>query len=257
MLSCKPAKTPFWLSDISVPPANIEIKPLNKQEHEQYRSIVGSLLYAANITRIDIAYIVNVLGRYNNKPYNYHLTAAKHVLRYLRGTMDKKLIFGPLINPTTNGPFDLCIYTDSNWANEKSDRKSTGGFIVLMNGRPVSWQSKKQSTVANSSTEAEYYALTDAVKEALFIRQWFQVYCNTIVPIKILCDNQGSIHWADHTTDHNRTKHIDIKHFFVREHVKNKTVIVEYVDTTNQLADILTKATGVQIFQRIRETLLK
>jgi Reverse transcriptase (RNA-dependent DNA polymerase)/Integrase core domain/Chromo (CHRromatin Organisation MOdifier) domain/gag-polypeptide of LTR copia-type len=249
MNNCKSASNPFWITDLSVPPQKIEPCLLNEEEHSEYRSIVGSMLYAAIITRIDITYIVSVLTRYLSKPYNYHLIAAKHVLRYLHGTMDKKLTFGP--SNSNSNSYNLTIYTDSNWANEKFDRKSTGGYVTLLNGYPIAWQSKKQSTIALSSTEAEYYALGDAVREALFIRQWFEFYCGQLIPIHIKCDNQGALHIADHSTNHNRTKHIDIQHYFVREHVKNNSILLSYVNTQDQLADILTKATTLQVFNRL------
>lgn len=126
----------------------------------------------------------------------------------------------------------------------------------MFNGCPIAWQSKKQSTIALSSTEAEYYALGEAVREAIFLRQWFQFYCGKELQIHVKCDNQGALHIADHSTNHNRTKHIDIQHFFVREHVKSKAVILSYVSTQEQLADILTKATSKQVFLRLRDQLL-
>jgi hypothetical protein len=126
----------------------------------------------------------------------------------------------------------------------------------LINGCPIVWQSKKQDTTALSSTEAEYYAVTEAVKECLYLIQWFKVYRNeTLIPI-IRCDNQGAIHIASHSTNHNRTKHIDIKHHFVREHVNNKSIDIRYVSTKDQLADILTKAMDGKIFQKFRNLLL-
>jgi hypothetical protein len=251
---CKPAKSPHWIKDLSVPPDKPEPRELNAEEHEEYRSIVGSLLYAAIITRVDIAYITGILGRYLAKPYNYHLTAAYHVLRYLRGCSDKKLTFGSTTG--TESTYDVTIYTDSDWAQERDNRKSVGGWILLLNGRPIVWQSKKQRTIALSSTEAEYYALGEAVREAIYIRQWFKHYVGENFPVKILCDNQGTLHIADHSTNHNRTKHIDIQHFFVREYIRNKSVFVSYINTSDNLADILTKATAISIFTGLRDRLL-
>jgi hypothetical protein len=110
--------------------------------------------------------------------------------------------------------------------------------------------------VAKSSTEAEYYALTEAVSEALFARQWFHHYTGHLLQVEIRCDNTGAKCLADHSTNHNRTKHIDVKHFFVREHVEKGIVHIEYISTIEQLADILTKATTPVIFTRLRERLL-
>jgi hypothetical protein len=257
MLDIKPVNNPHWVNDITICPDNIEPQLLNESEHHLYRSIVGSMLYAANITRIDISYIIGVLARYTHQPYNYHLAAAKHVLRYLRGSMNHKLTFGinHKIIPNNDGKFNITQYTDSSWANEKDNRKSTGGWITTINGYPINWQSKKQQTIALSSTEAEYYALTECVNETIFIQQWFKFYGdilnNSPTPIKVKCDNQGAIFMSDHSTNHNRTKHIDIKHFYIREIIKQNKIKIEYIPTKDQLADILTKATTTQVFKSL------
>ena len=256
MLDCKSDVTPFLYPDLSVPPPKIECYELDSKETKLYQSIVGSLMYAANITRVDIAYITHALARYCNKPMNYHLAAAKKVLRYLKGSSNLKMIFQSRIKFDPNVPFRITIFSDSNWAMDKDDRKSTGGYVVLINGCPISWQSKKHSTVALSSTEAEYYSLTDAVTEGMFLRQWFKYYLKVDLTINIYCDNQGAMHIADHSTNHNRTKHIDIKHFYVRQHVKDKKVVISFVPTTDQLADILTKPVKKIIFQRLVKLLL-
>ena len=252
MDQCKPTNHPFAYPDITVVPDGVTPIPLSKSDHELYRSIVGSIAYAANITRMDLSYIVGVLARYVNSPFNYHLVAAKYVLRYMRGTSHYQLKFVSKEGQSNS----VQVYTDSNWANERADRISTGGWIVAMNGRPISWQSKKQSSTSLSSTEAEYYSLCSAVREALFIRQWFSVYCDTTIPIPILCDNQGALHIADHSTNHDRTKHIDIKHFFVREHVKSGSILLKFTPTTDQLADILTKTMQLQVYRRLVGLLL-
>jgi hypothetical protein len=251
MDQCKPASTPFKYEDLTVLPDGCEPHVLNEEEHEEYRSIVGSLLYAANWTRLDLSYVVGVLARFVAKPYNYHLEAAKHVLRYLNGTKDKHLTFG-----TSTDADKLIIYSDSNWAGDRVDRKSTGGHVSVFHGHPIVWQSKKQKTIALSSAEAEYYALGEAVREALFIRQWYKVYTGRTLAVHIKEDNQGAIYMSDHPTNHSRTKHIDIQHFFIREHAKNKDVEITYIPTTDQLADILTKATSKATFLSLRDRLM-
>jgi cell fate (sporulation/competence/biofilm development) regulator YlbF (YheA/YmcA/DUF963 family) len=254
--NANPCINPFLTEDVTVPPQKITVKPLNKEEHEKYRSIVGSLLYAANITRVDIAYIVGVLARYCASPMNYHLMAAKKVLRYLRGTTDYQLIFKG--SSKSNTQYNLILYTDSSWGDNKDDRKSTGGHLSTINGCPIAWQSKKQSTTALSSTEAEYYALSATVREALFLRQWFRVYRGQQlkIPVEIKCDNQGAIQMSDHTTNHNRTKHIDIQHYFIREHVRQNKISVNYIKSADQLADILTKVMKTPNFRRLCQLLM-
>ncbi|MGZ8925640.1 MAG: reverse transcriptase domain-containing protein, partial [Nitrososphaeraceae archaeon] len=258
LMDIRPASTPHWHTDITIVPDKVEPEILNESEHHLYRSIVGSMLYAANITRLDISYVIGVLARYTHKPYNYHLAAAKHVLRYLRGTTNYKLTFGGNItNNDNNQLFNIIMYTDSNWANEKDNRKSTGGWLTTINNLPINWQSKKQNTIAQSSTEAEYYALTEAVNETRFVQQWFKFCCNLDldIPIVIKCDNTGAIHMSDHSTNHNRTKHIDIKHFYIRDIIKQYPIRIEYIPTKDQLADILTKATTTQVFKDLIDKL--
>ena len=158
----------------------------------------------------------------------------------------------------------IIVYSDSNWANEKEDRISTGGWLLTVNDRPINWQSKKQkkdkniSLVALSSTESEYYALTEAVKESVFIKQWFNFYCKQSIGliINVKADNQGAIHIADHSTNHNRTKHIDIQHYFIREHVRQNKISVNYIKSADQLADILTKVMKTPNFRRLCQLLM-
>jgi hypothetical protein len=259
----KTVSTPYLYSDITACPEGVIDKELTAEEHVEYRSIVGELLYAATISRMDIAYIVSSLARYVNKPHNYHMAAAVRVLQYLLGREHYSLTFSNNHNNKKENqrdeiahPHHFIIYSDSNWGGDKEDRKSVSGWISMYNGRPISWQSKKQSTVALSSTEAEFYALSEAVKEALFIRQWMKNYFGHEIQIEIRGDNMGSLFIADHTTSHNRTKHIDIKYFFIRNHIKDEKVRLEYVPTGKQMADILTKATAVHIFEKMTKDLL-
>ena len=253
-LSGRIVSTPFLYRDLSVPPTGIDVVKLNDREQLEYRSIVGSLLYAANITRIDLSYIIGILTRHVNEPFNYHMSAARRVLQYVRERTDKKLIFS-FSNEQVNN-YKIIIYSDSNHAGDKCDRKSTSGWISTFNDHPICWQSKKQSTTALSSTEAELYGLCEAVKESLFLRQWFQYYTGKIPEIEIRGDNQGSLFQADHTTNHNRTKHVDVQYFFIREHIHNGDIYLKYVSTMDELADILTKATRSEIFGRLCQRLL-
>jgi hypothetical protein len=131
-------------------------------DQAQYQSIVGSLMYAAQATRPDIAIAVAALSRYLLKPYKTYMTATKRVLRYLKSTADTKLIF-----PGPGGSSEgLVGYTDSDWAGDRHDQKSQGSYLFKMAGAPISWKSKKQTVVARSTTEAEYLACSEATQEA-------------------------------------------------------------------------------------------
>ncbi|KAG6616766.1 RxLR effector candidate protein [Phytophthora cinnamomi] len=152
---------------------------------------------------------------------------------------------------------ELCGYSDADWAGDIESRRSTSGYAFMMNGGCISWRSKKQRTVALSSTEAEYMALSEATQEAV----WLKVFLRELgemasdEAIKIYEDNQGSIALAKNPEFHKRTKHIDIRYHFVREKVEDGQVVLEYCSTKDMLADIMTKAiTSVQ-FEVLRHKL--
>jgi hypothetical protein len=155
-----------------------------------YLSIVGSIMYAALGTRPDIAYAVSVLSRYNSKPYTSQLTAAKRVLRYLKGTADAKLVFPG--RASADIPV-LIGYTDSDYTMDRADRKSQGGYIFHTNGAPISWQSRKQRLVALSTTEAEYIACSEATREARWLsRLHQQVTGQDATPLPVYTDSAGA-----------------------------------------------------------------
>jgi hypothetical protein len=141
-----------------------------------------------------------------------HWIAVKRIFRYLQGTLQFKLRFGGL------SPQDVVGYCDADWAGDLEDRRSTTGFVFMMGGGTTSWSSKRQPTIALSTTEAEYMAMV------------------------IRCDNQGAISLTKNPTQHARTKHIDVQHHFVRERVENGEVTFEYCSTEEMVADVLTKA---------------
>jgi hypothetical protein len=248
--------TPFQYADISsfdVDTPESELEILDPVEQKLYQSKVGEILYAANITRIDLQFIIGVLARYVSCPLRRHMQAIDRVIRYAACTRDRKLVFN-FSDPSSREGCSLINYTDSDWATERVDRKSTSGWLCLLNGAPVGWQSKKQTIVATSSTEAEYYGITEAIKEALFMQQFIKHYYlndnETIIPL-IKSDNEGAILMADHATDHNRTKHIDIRYHFIRDHLHKRDIDLQYVETSKNIADILTKAVRPQIYQQL------
>jgi hypothetical protein len=249
-----PRTQPYFRPDITVCPDGIIPLKLDAGEMKLYQSIVGSLLYAANFTRVDISFITNCLARYMHEAYNYHLQAAYHVLRYLVGTTDKAMIFksaGPRSEKN-----EIIIYSDSDYAGSKDDRISVSGYISVINESIIHWASKKQKTVALSSTESELYALHDAVREALYLRNWFEFYLDETIVVKILCDNQSMMKIADHGTNHDRTKHIHVRYLSMRENLKSGEIVLEYVPTAENLADILTKCTNGPRFRLLSSQLL-
>jgi len=205
-------------------------------------------MYLATCTRPDIAYAVGTLARFSSKPNQTHWVAAKRVLRYLKGTANLGIIFSGGDEPRS------CVgYSDADWAGDKEDRRSTSGYIFQIAGGPVSWRSRKQDTVALSTAEAEYVALSSAAQECVWMRRLNTELGNPPQgPTTILEDNQSSIAMARNPQYHGRVKHIDIKHHFVREQVSSGTIELKYCPTNEMLADMLTKGLAQQQFCLLR-----
>jgi hypothetical protein len=259
--SCKPASTPFpsAVQDVSSAPSNSLPDIADADLTTKYQRLVGCLLYLAIATRPDIAYYAMWLGQFNARPSRAHFLAAKHVLRYLSGTKDLALCFG---SPSSRVPTTLRGYlqtvgcSDADWASDTTDRKSISGYSFYFEGSLVSWSAVKQKSIALSSTEAEYYALTHAFKEAL----WLRVFLSLLKfpsprPFPILCDNQAACSLSNSPALSTRSKHIDIRHHFIRDHVHNGSFSTTWIPTEDMPADIFTKALPFPVFSRHREVL--
>lgn len=205
-----------------------------------YRYAVGCLNYIACWTRPDIQHAVSYVSQFLERPSKEHWGAVKRILRYLRGTSTYGLCYQSNV---PDPDFTLMGYADADWAGDMETRKSLSAYCFLLSSAVVNWSSKKQSSVALSSTEAEYKALTDAAKEA----EWEQSFLAGLhfsqpQPTTIFCDNQSTIALVGNPRFHARTKHIEIQHHYVRQSVERKLVKIEYVPTDINAADLLTKA---------------
>jgi hypothetical protein len=200
-----------------------------------YSELVGALLYLSTCTRPDIAQAVGVLTRYMSNPSSEHWLAAKAVLRYIAGTLD----YGVIYNANKPG---LVAYCDADYAGDIDTRRSTTGYVFIMHGGAISWNSRLQPTVAVSTTEAEYMAASSAVKEALWLRLLLGDLGYAMPTMTINCDNQGAIKLLKNPIASQRSKHIDIQHHFVRERVARGEIAFQYCDTKKMTADIMTKA---------------
>ena len=210
------------------------------------QSIVWSLLYAAITTRQDIAQAVGVVSQFCANPTQSHLTAAKRILRYLKGTV----YLGLSYKKCADG--NLIGYSDADWAGDVDDRHSTSGNVFLLAKGAVSWLSKKQATVALSTAEAKYVALSAATQEAIWLRRLLTDVGESLEdPIVINEDNQGAIAMAENPVGHARAKHIYIRFHFVREGVQNGAIILKYVATGEMIADILTKPLPKHPFEKL------
>ena len=188
-------------------------------------------------------------ARYQAAPKESHAENVKRIFKYLAGTID----LGIWYPKGTEG--QLIAYSDSDHAGYKTDRKSTSGQCQFLGGSLVSWFSKKQSTVSLSSTEAEYIAAASCCAQVLWMKQQLQDLGMNYTEIPILCDNTSTINLVKNPVHHSRTKHIDIRHHFIRDHAQRKDIKVVFIPTHQQLADIFTKPLAKEQFICIRREL--
>ena len=217
-------------------------------DQHKYQSAVGSLLYLSVATRPDITYAVSNVAKFSASPTTRHWTAVKRIMRYLKGTTNLGLVYTPQSNNNCVG------FSDSDWGGDLDDRKSTSGYVFQIGGGAVSWRSKKQTSVALSTAEAEYVALAGATQEALWMRQ-LSTELNDKPPTEAMVifeDNQSAIAMTKNPQFHGRSKHIAIKYHFVRDKVAEGIVKIQYCPTTEMIADMLTKALPKDIFTKLR-----
>jgi transposase InsO family protein len=216
---------------------------------ESFRTGIGALLYLCN-TRPDLSQAVSVLSKFVNDPSAEHEVAFKRVLRYLRGTTGEGVAYKGQGSDLLEG------WADADYAGDPEDRKSTSGFLLTINGRPVSWTSRKQKTVALSSTEPEYVSLSNLCQEVKWFRQLLQdVDSPQLAPTTLFEDNQGAQATANNPTSHQRMKHVDVRFHFIREQVANGEVRIQYCPTSQNVADILTKPLSAEVIARHKQSL--
>jgi hypothetical protein len=219
---------------VKAPPGHIA----SKQDITRYQSIIGSLMYAANGTRPDIAFTINKLSKYSSNPDSTHLSALKHLLRYVRGTIDYALTY----KGTGDQHPPLTAYCDADFANDRDDRLSVSGYVVMLCGGVISWAARRQTVIADSTVNAEYIAIAEATKDVMWWRPLLkQLGYDTSAPTLLLNDNQGSIQLAHNGDNSTRSKAIDVKYHLIRQELREKTINLSYVSTEHNVADILTK----------------
>ncbi|KAK2429638.1 putative mitochondrial protein [Trifolium repens] len=210
-----------------------------------YRSMIGSLLYLT-ASRPDITYAVGVCARYQADPKVSHLTQVKRILKYVNGTSDYGIMYSHCENSTLYG------YCDADWAGSADDRKSTSGGCFFLGTNLISWFSKKQNCVALSTAEAEYVAAGSSCSQLVWMKQMLKEYDIEQDALTLYCDNMSAINISKNPVQHSKTKHIDIRHHYIRDLVENKIVVLEHVGTKEQIADIFTKALDAVQFENLR-----
>ncbi|GJX52992.1 putative ribonuclease H-like domain-containing protein [Tanacetum coccineum] len=239
----------FGFTDVKTASTPMETqKPLLKDEDGEevdvhlYRSMIGSLMYLTSL-RPDIMFAVCACARYQVNPKVSHLHAVKRIFRYLKGQPKLGLWY------PKDSPFDLVAYTDSDYAGASLDRKSTTGGCQFLGCRLISWQCKKQTVVANSTTEAEYVAASSCCGQVLWIQNQLLDYGYNFMHTKIYIDNNSTICIVKNPIFHSKIKHIEIRHHFIRDSNEKKLIQMIKIHTDKNVVDLLTKAFDVSRFQ--------
>ena len=247
MQNAKPVSTPlashFRLSAQHSPQSKVEEAAMSRVP---YSNAVGSIMYAMVCTRPDIAQAVSMVSRYMAHPGKVHWQAVKWILRYLRGSAELGLVFD---RNSSNGTL-VMGFVDSDFAGDLDKRRSLTGYLFTLSSSAISWRSTLQSTVALSTTEAEYMAAAEAVKEGIWLRNLVQeLGLQQEVNSVVFCDNQSAIYLIRNQAYHERTKHIDVKYHFIREAVGERNITVKKIGTTDNPADMLTKPVPANKFK--------
>ncbi|EDN06563.1 conserved hypothetical protein, partial [Histoplasma mississippiense (nom. inval.)] len=215
----------------------------------RYRQGLGSLQYLVSSSRPDLAFAVNYLSRFNSRPHKECWAALKHVLRYVKKTKDH----GILYKKEMIGGLSPVAYSDSDWAGADPQYKSTTGYIILLNGSPISWRSQRQTSVAKSTTEAEYIAASEAACEVIWLNDMLfdagLVEGKAKVCSHLRVDNKGAIDLAKGESLTRRSRNIEIRYHILRDLVEKGEIMMEHVGSTANIADGLTKPLARPAFE--------
>ena len=220
------------------------------EDNSDYRKIIGKLLYLSANTRPDISASVCILAKRVQKPRKIDMDEALRVVKYVITTKHHVL---SLNNKNMNQ--SLVAFTDANFGECKLDAKSNSGVICFINGAPIIWSSKKQSLVALSTCEAEYYAIVESMKEVIWLRNLLKTFNSyPELPTTVFNDNQSTLNMISSDEYAPRTKYFGVRYHFIRDHVRLGTVNLDYVSTESNIADMLTKPLCGQRLRTLRES---
>jgi hypothetical protein len=212
-------------------------------------SITGSLVHLSTTVRPDVSFAVGMLCRVNSKPTEESLTAAKHILRYLKSTVHTGITYQQSDLFNAKGEVVISGFCDADWAGDTLTRKSTSGYVLLMGGGPIAWQSRRQRIVALSSVESEYIAVSECGREVDFVLQLLHSLSIPVqLPITISIDSTGAESVANSGKLSRRTKHIDVRAHHIRSMISDGKIVLEHVDTKLNTADVFTKALARPLF---------
>jgi len=245
MVNCNPVRTPL---PASYTPRTATDQEFAEAKHLDFPKLAGSVLYLSTITRPDIAFAAGVLARYISKWSTEHYKAAKHLLRYLRGTSDLCLSYDHDAGKRT-----LLGYADADWGGCQDTRRSTTGYLFKTFGGITSWRARRQPTVSLSTAEAEYMASADAAKQASWLRLLLaDLGYPQSDPTLLYNDNMGAILLSQNPVHHDRSKHISLRHHYLREQVGDKSLSLQHIGSKDNQADLFTKNLSSDLFSNLR-----
>jgi hypothetical protein len=234
--SAPPVSTPMD-SNVTLRRPSADEVPSSEELALPYRSLVGSLMYLAVGTRPDLSYSVSKLTQFLNCFRFSHWNAALRVVRYLIGSRSLALTLGG------TSEINLVGFSDSLYADCPDTRRSCMGYCFSLGGGVISWSSRKQKTIACSTTDAEYIALSEACRETMWLRHFaHELGILKTISTLLLCDNNGARVLAYDPLHHTRSKHIDVRHHYIRERVESLDIVVKYIPSNDNIADVFTKA---------------
>jgi hypothetical protein len=237
------------LTDSDSPDASNE----NDMKGTPYREIVGSALWTSLVCTPQITYAVCQVARFGNNPGRPHWEAAKRIVKYLKG----KSNYGLVLGGKGDNALRLTAYSDASWAEDINDRRSVSGYVVKLGDSTISWGTKRQTTVATSSTEAEYIAAGYCARHIIWLQQLLdELGANPEnAPTTLYMDCKGAIDLTKDSRHHQRTKHIDVAHHYIRERVEDGSIVVEQIPSAEMLSDGLTKALPRISFEKLEKGL--
>ncbi|KAI3713826.1 hypothetical protein L1987_72412 [Smallanthus sonchifolius] len=216
-------------------------------DETEYKRLVGSLMYLT-VTRPDLMYSVSFISRYMSNPHEEHMYVAKRILRYVKETYDYGLIYDQ------RGGNKLQVFTDSDYARDVADRKSTSGYVCILSQAAICWSSRKQGIVTLSSTEAEYVAATICAGHCVWLKGLLEEISNEeLGTIEIQCDNSSTIKLSKNPVLHRKTKHIDVRYHYLRDLVNEEIIKLLFCPTADQVADVMTKPVKLDSFEKMRK----
>jgi hypothetical protein len=225
--------------------------PATKEEWEQvknfpYPNIVGSLMYAATASRPDILPAVIALSRYMSYWGPKHVKAARHTMSYVRASYSDCIKFTKPLS--FDGTLDIIAFSDSDWAGCPDTRRTTVGYVIFMCGGPIAWKSKKKETLALSSCEGEYMALSETGREIIWIMNFLTEIRVKFNKPRIYCDSDSAINWAEEPIQHQRNKHVELTYYYIRDIVKAGLIDLYRISTFDNRSDPFSKNATTPMF---------